>query len=535
MIGFVIYQPTFFFLLLLVPALIFLFYRAMYKRRKALKILFPHRKELFFHQLNSTRKWKMLLVCFAVSFIIIALARPAWDLKTTESIREGRDIVVLLDVSRSMLAEDVFPNRLESAKEAIIEFSEELNGDRISLVVFAGASQIICPLSFDYAFFKNVVSEVDWQSASVGGTFVSEGLKKVAEDLLSVQKQADVDILIISDGGDMGNLDSLENYIIDNDIKLITIGVGNPNMGSLIPEFSGNDRQTKSYIKHNGKPVTTTLEAAPLKQIARLTAGNYVEAGINAMNLIEIYKKHKHINTQKKSKGSEITSFKEQFQWFLIFAITLLFVTLAIPRKIRNKTFSLLLFGLLIIAASCSSHKQKETNKTTRGVTQHIKEGIEHYQKKEYSSARNAFTLAYENSTVKESRALMAYNIANCYYKEAFNIVIDVEEEEEFDINAFMLSQFIESERFYRIAINIDSSLQNAYFNFEVVRKAKLKLIEEMNRDEALSEEVDDPIREILALLNMEKGIQAQLNKEVNALKSNPFQQKRKKKQPLKK
>ncbi|MCK5171759.1 MAG: VWA domain-containing protein, partial [Planctomycetes bacterium] len=118
---------------------------------------------------DRRRRWQAIALCAAFVFVVIALSRPAWNPTETQLARAGRDIVFVLDVSRSMLAEDLAPNRLNRAKLAILDCLEDLKGDRVGLVAFAGSASIISPLTHDYQFFRSVLTDVTCDSVTVGG------------------------------------------------------------------------------------------------------------------------------------------------------------------------------------------------------------------------------------------------------------------------------------------------------------------------------------------------------------------------------
>ncbi|WP_282039520.1 vWA domain-containing protein [Saccharicrinis aurantiacus] len=507
MIALVLYKPIYLSFMPLVGILLFLYLRASVKRSKALKILFPHRKTSAFERPKKLRNLKISLILSACALLIFALAQPAWNLKTDTSIRQGKDIVILLDVSRSMLAEDMKPNRLEASKQAIIEFAESLEGDRIALVVFAGASQIACPLTYDYNFFKSVVQDVDWQSANVGGTYISTGMERVCNDLLETQKQALVDVLLLSDGGDMGKLDSLGQYFLKNQINLVSIGVGNANIESLIPETDADKMQTSPYVQHHGEPVKTALEPEALKQIAKITKGAYEETVGKTINLINIYQQHKN-NAQLKSEiESDISSFKEQFQWFIALALLLVLITLAISKRKGHQITKVLIPFFILSLLSCNNeqNKIKQLNKSAQLST----------NQEAYILATNDYKTAYEQSTHRETKAALAYNVANCLYQQTFHIEIDIEEDEEFDIDELKLQLYNESLSYYKIALELNPKLKDAIFNYEVVKQSENELLAEIEKQNQLQDQMNDPVKEILKVLTNELQLQQKHNNNV--------------------
>ena len=172
-------------LLWLIPALIAAIVYAAHARKKALERFAD--VELL-ERISATvnrgrRNWKSVLAVIAFGFVVLGLARPAWNPVEEEVQRRGRDVVFLLDVSRSMLAEDLAPNRLERAKLAILDSVERLRGDRVALVVFAGNAVVKCPLTHDYGFFRMALEDVSPESVSRGGTLIGDAIRTVIEQV----------------------------------------------------------------------------------------------------------------------------------------------------------------------------------------------------------------------------------------------------------------------------------------------------------------------------------------------------------------
>ena len=148
------------------------------------------------------RRWKTALALLGIGFIAVGLARPGWNPEAETIERRGRDVVFLLDVSRSMLAEDLAPNRLERAKLAIQDAVEGLQGDRVGLVIFAGHALVKCPLTHDYGFFKLMLEDVSTESISRGGTMIGDAIRKTLEEVFDEQFKQYKDLILITDGED---------------------------------------------------------------------------------------------------------------------------------------------------------------------------------------------------------------------------------------------------------------------------------------------------------------------------------------------
>jgi Ca-activated chloride channel family protein len=191
------------YLLWALPILLGLFIYGAYRKKQLLEKFISsglHHKLLFINPIRN--RWKKALVLIGFGLLVISLARPAWNLQKTTIKRTGRDIVFVLDVSKSMLAEDLAPNRLERAKLAIGDVVNTLQGDRVGLVVFAGSTAVKCPMTLDYGFFRMMLESVSTNSIDRGGTMIGDALRTVLDQVLDSQEKQFKDIVLITDGED---------------------------------------------------------------------------------------------------------------------------------------------------------------------------------------------------------------------------------------------------------------------------------------------------------------------------------------------
>jgi len=167
-----------------------------------------------------------LLIVGFVS-IVIALTEPKWNPQAQRIKRQGRDVCILLDTSRSMLAEDIKPNRLERSKIAIRDLLETLKGDRIAIVTFAGNSTVKCPLTQDYAFVRMALADISTESSSRGGTMIGDAIRKATEEVFDKQSREYKDIILITDGEDHDSfpVQAAEKAAADG-IRIIAVGLG---------------------------------------------------------------------------------------------------------------------------------------------------------------------------------------------------------------------------------------------------------------------------------------------------------------------
>jgi Ca-activated chloride channel family protein len=243
----------------------------------------------------ATISWKrraLASFCFSMSlsFMVFALAGPRWGVEPQPVSATGRDVVVVLDLSRSMLAEDVLPNRLGRARQSLEELADVVGksgGHRLGLVVFAGQARIVCPLTPDYDHFREALAEVDpadpaiapkpAEDGIVSGTRIGLALKQ-ALTLLDPRFRGQQDILLISDGDDPVHDRDWEqgaDASRERGVEVHTVGIGNPAEASIIPDAGGRP------LTIEGKEIHTKLEEQPLEEIARVTGGRYLAARLN--------------------------------------------------------------------------------------------------------------------------------------------------------------------------------------------------------------------------------------------------------------
>ncbi len=318
---------------ILLPAYIWCFWR----KAQALRVLASIDMLKKINSTVSIKKQivKSLMLVIAFIIIVIALTEPKWNPQSRKIKRKGRDIVILLDTSRSMLAEDIKPNRLERAKIAITDLMETLRGDRLAIVTFAGNSAIKCPLTQDYAFVRMALAEISTESTSRGGTLIGDAIRKATAEVFDNQSREFKDIILITDGDDHESfpIDAAQKAS-DTGIRIIAIGLGDDDTGSRIPITSPNGQ--KSFLKYEGQEVWSKVNSDMLRQVVYATdGGKYlaVKPG-TTLDLGQIYEKL--IATAQKRELESVTmmQYDEKFQIFLALGIVLIiWETLVSERK----------------------------------------------------------------------------------------------------------------------------------------------------------------------------------------------------------
>src|SRR5580704_13020914 len=267
---------------------------------------------------SPARCWtKTLLRETALVAGLVALAGPRWGTQYEEVIPRGSDLYILIDVSRSMLAQDVPPSRLGRAKADVAALVNRLEGERVGLIAFAGQAVVKCPLTVDYDAFRRALDELDTASAPRGGTAIGDAIRKALE-VFHAKAERDQAILLITDGDDQQSY-PLEAAAIaaERHVTVFTVGLGDAEHGARIPQGG----QAKTYMEYQGAQVWSKLDGSLLKDIALKTAGVYVPVGTRGYDLGELYAKY-----LKDRRGGDEQSHRrirrsEQFQIFLALAI----------------------------------------------------------------------------------------------------------------------------------------------------------------------------------------------------------------------
>ncbi len=277
--------------------------------------------------------WKTAITILAALFVIISLARPVWNPKPEKVESKGRDIVFALDISRSMMAEDLKPNRLERAKLAIGDLISRLDGDRVALVVFAGTATIKCPLTQDYGFFKLMLGDTGPESVGRGGTLIGDALRKTIDEVYSDKLKRFKDIILITDGEDHESFPvEAAKQVGEQGIRLIAIGLGDEKEGERIPVL--NEKGERVFLRHEGQEVWTRLDADALRKMASATpGGRYLNVATGTFDLGAIYQDLVADAEKRYLESTTVNRYEEKFQIFLGIAILLLLAEMLMSER----------------------------------------------------------------------------------------------------------------------------------------------------------------------------------------------------------
>lgn len=313
------------FMLMWLALAVFIFYLIADKKRKRMMSNFASgilQKDIAGSFNLSRRKLKNSLVTLSVFLLVVALMRPQLGFKWQEVKRQGIEILIALDTSKSMLAEDVLPNRLDRAKLAIKDLVKKLRGDKVGLIVFSGTAFLQCPLTVDYNGFLLALDDVDVNSIPVGGTSLASAIYKAIESYDREENDQKI-LIVITDGEDLeGGVERAIERAKYKGVKISCVGIGSPE-GELIPLTE--EEKGKGFLKDSkGNVVKTRLQEDVLQRIALETGGMYVRATGAEFGLDLIYEEKLSKLEKQEFKSKMEKRYNERFQYPLGLAILLL-------------------------------------------------------------------------------------------------------------------------------------------------------------------------------------------------------------------
>jgi Ca-activated chloride channel family protein len=418
-------NPLWFALLALLPVLGVVAFFAAKRRRQllsrfgnvlALKALAPRRGEW--------RLLRTLCLVAGLACLIAGIAGPRWGRDWETSTAVGRDLVIVLDLSRSMLAQDVLPSRVGRAKQALQDLiltMQRYGGHRIALVVFAARARIVCPLTHDYDHFRMALRDLDAAqlppelcpagNQSPSGTRIGAGLL-AAVDAQDPRFKGFQDILLLSDGDDPARDGEWREGALAaraRGIPIHSVGIGNPDAACPIPGADGKP------LRFQGQPIATRLEERPLEEIAHITGATYTPARTNALPLGELFRERIEPRPAREEDDDALPLYRQRYPLFLGMALSLFSFEMLLGSRRRGldgekrRGWSLvwrfllgvLTFGVLGAASSPSPVRA-------------LRQGNDAFQRGEYATALDWYTQAEERT---DDPGQVAYDKAAALYQ----------------------------------------------------------------------------------------------------------------------
>ena len=319
-------EKIFFYLLGILPVMILLFVGVQYWKRRQQKAFAEGR---LLKRLAPTRSvfkpvLKLLFVMLGLTSLIIALVNPKMGTKLETVRREGVDIVFAVDVSKSMLAEDIAPNRLEKSKRLVSEIINQLASDRVGIIAYAGQAYPQLPITTDYGAAKMFLQGLNTDMLSSQGTAINEAIE-LASTYFNDEEQTNRILFIISDGEDHSGAATLDavDLALSEGIKIFTLGVGTSKGGPIPIKRDGVVERLKKDSK--GEVVITRLNEAILEEISSEGNGAYVD-GSDTEEAVALVKETLEQMDKKEFESKQFADYKDQFQWFLGAALLFLLI-----------------------------------------------------------------------------------------------------------------------------------------------------------------------------------------------------------------
>jgi len=386
--------------------------------------------------LSSPRRIIRSLALMAGLFLMgIALSGPQYGMKMVEVHRQGVDVIIALDVSRSMMAEDVRPNRLQRAQQELSALIDHLQGDRVGVIAFAGSAQVACPLTTDYPAAKMFLNYLAPEFVPVPGTALSAAIHMALETFPSGGEGYRV-LVLLTDGEDH------DSHVLEAareakaaGVKILSIGFGTP-AGEPIP-VRDSQGKIKSYVKDvSGKTVVSRLDEAILKKITEVTGGMYLPAHHGSLEAKQIADLINQMRKRDVSAG-QYGAFADRYQFALLPALILLLLAFWLPERRGSWLFMVLV--LVLIPQISLAGTAEDVNKGNRAYKKgKYEESLQAYrdaqikrpdepvvdynlgnalhQLKKYDEAEKAYQRALKSKD-KALRARTLYNLGNTYFQ----------------------------------------------------------------------------------------------------------------------
>lgn len=397
--------------LAVIPLLLLLFFLVLNWKRQTIKKIGDPRLVAEIIRNHSPRKFalKFVLILAAFTMGVLALANPRSPEGAEQVTRNGIDVMIALDVSKSMLARDIKPNRLERAKQALSRLIDKLSNDRVGIVVFAGRAYLQMPLTGDHGAAKMFLSSASTDMVPTQGTVISEALKMCNTAFNTKEKKYKA-VILISDGEDHdeGALKTARQMTEEGTV-INTIGIGSPQGSTIIDELTNKEKRDV-----NGNTVITRLNEDELKAIAENGNGSY-QLFTNTDEVVNKLEKQLAGMGKRNIMDGSLINYKYYFPYFLMAALLLLVSELFLSERrsiVRGSKKKLtVLVASCLLPVTCFVLPITSSAQNNKGL---IKKGNDAYEKKEFD---NAIKIYQQASEKKPADPTASFNLGNALYK----------------------------------------------------------------------------------------------------------------------
>ena len=347
-------------LLWIIPLILVLAFAGGVRRNKLLRKMFgtDERAARFSNASPGKRIFRIILLTLVVLLLAVAAARPSWGKQVMHNTSTGRDLLVVFDVSKSMLSDDVKPSRMDHAKWLVREIVKKNPGDRFGLIAFAGESFLVCPLTVDRASFIQLVDDLDTDTIPVGGTNVQVALEEAVRAFSGAQGMHKA-VVLVTDGDELtGRGASVINDLSKAQIPIFAVGVGDPSNPAVI-RVPDEDGKLRILTDREGNPVKSPLNEPQLTELARRTGGIYVRSTAAYSGIDELEARIRQLD--RKESENAVSTFRpiERPAYPLTAAIILLALFFCVSEtRPRSVQIMLALAALLLLAAPNETRAQ---------------------------------------------------------------------------------------------------------------------------------------------------------------------------------
>lgn len=482
-------QPLWFWAFAFVPLLMAVFFRNERQRRALLQKLVAAR--LFDRLAGSVsipkRRWRFAFLILGLLAIVVSLAQPRYGFDWLESKRRGRDIIIAIDVSKSMLATDLAPNRLTRAKLAAQDLISELHGDRVGVIAFAGSAFLQAPLTADYSAVLASLQELDTEIIPRGGTDIATAIR-TAVDAFGKGESDHRALVIFTDGEEL-DADGVREAEKNKDaVRVFTVGLGSAD-GSLIP-LPGSRGGTEFIKDEDGQIVKSRLDEDRLRKIAEAGGGFYLQLRNSREQMDQIIGDGLGRMTEDDIDAKLSRQPIERYQWPLSFGLVSLAASMLIGERRKVRLAAMLAAGLLPLDADAKNagveaYEQKDFKGAAAQFSRqlrlqpdssalHFNLGSAAYQKGDYDQALEAFSKAV-TSPDPALHGKAEYNLGNTLFRRGASLK-DKEPK---------IQEWQNALQHYDQALKVDPKNEAAKYNRDVVGK----LIEELQKEPPKSDQ----------------------------------------------
>lgn len=452
----------------------------------------------------ALRKVRAGLLAATLAAMALAMADLRWGKRWTQLPQRGIDCMFVVDVSRSMLARDARPNRLERAKQNIRDVMDEMGGDRAGLVVFAGKAKQKVPLTSNYSDIRMALEELAPQSVPRGGSQIGEAIR-VASNCFVDKLPNHKAIILFSDGEDQASYpaEAAKKAHEDKGIRVFAVGLGDAKDGARIPVR--NIGNATLYQKYQGKEVFSKMKPGQLKAIALAGGGAFIPAGTKQVNMTDVYHRHIAEIPRREFRHTRVNQYIPRYQWFVGAALLLLLLETFLAKRgnSRRRKHPNWLWDRIRARRRASKHilpkyddsskKQKKTKYTIATIVaisilamashsvradssnasrQKYNQSVEEYRKGQYDQARKLLAEAIANSDASlEAKA--KFNLGNCDYAAALQHVTKKEKDKAIKLLENAITQYTE-------ALEADGNDTDARANIELAQR----LIDDLKKEQ---------------------------------------------------